>query len=116
MSPSGSDRKGGQTGRRRLRSAHQLLRQNVRRKEKDREWCISVLVTDDLRHGILRRYRDHHVNVVIHQMSLFDSTFFLQCQLPKHLAQVLSQWLIQRPSSALRDEYNVIFALPFCVA
>jgi hypothetical protein len=37
-------------------------------------------------------------------------------QLAKHLTEVPAKLQIQRLSSALRDEHDVVFALPRCVA
>jgi hypothetical protein len=43
---------------------------------------------DDLRHRVLRRYRDHHVYVVRQQV-LLDAALFLRGQSPEHLPRVL---------------------------
>jgi hypothetical protein len=54
--------------------------------------------------GILRRYRDHYVNVVGHQMALLDPALRLLGQLPEDLPTVPPQLKVQRLSSALRNE------------
>ncbi len=40
--------------------------------------------THDLRHRVLRRYRNHHVNMIGHQMTLFNPALLPQRQIPKH--------------------------------
>src|SRR5258708_4842743 len=41
--------------------------------------------TDHLRHGVFRRDRDHHVDMVGHQMPLLDPTLFLLRKLAEDL-------------------------------
>src|SRR5882757_9096107 len=62
-----------------------------------------------LRNGILRRDRDHHVNMIGHQMSLLDPALLLLGQPTEYLPKILPQLDVQRLSSALRNENNVVF-------
>ena len=74
--------------------------------------AFSFDVADHLRNRILRRDRDQHMHVVPHQMPLLDPALFLRCKLLKHLAHILPQFRVERLSPALRNENNVVFALP----
>jgi hypothetical protein len=67
---------------------------------------------DHPRHRIFRRYRDQHVHVVSHQMSLLNPTLLLLRQVPEYLSQVLPQFRVQRLAATFRDEHHVVFALP----
>src|ERR1700728_585150 len=69
-----------------------------------------------LRYRILRRDRQQHMDVVGHQVALLHPALLLASQLPEHLAKVYPQLTVQGPSSALRDEHHVVFALPRRVA
>src|SRR6185295_6938743 len=71
---------------------------------------------DHLRHRILRRYRHKHMDVIRHQVPLFQDTLLLRCQAPKHLPKMTPKPTVQRPPAALRDEHDVVFALPPRVA
>ena len=68
-----------------------------------------------LRHRVFRGYRNHHVHVIRHQVPFLYPAFLLLRQLAKHLSKVLPQLHVQRLSPALRNEYHVVFALPFRV-
>jgi hypothetical protein len=46
--------------------------------------------TDVLRHRILRRYRNYHVQVIRHQVTFLDHAFLLSRQPAKYIAQFLS--------------------------
>ena len=78
--------------------------------------ALALDVPHHLRYRVLRRYRNHHMNVVRHQVPFFYSTFFLFRQLSENLAKVLAQFSVQRPSPAFRYEHDVVFALPRRVA
>jgi len=81
--------------------------------------CASVLRTlapDGLRHRVLGRNQDHHMHMVAQQLPLFDSALPLLGQLPKDLAQMRPQLHVQRSSPALREEHDVIFAVPLRMA
>src|SRR5258705_8497774 len=72
--------------------------------------------SDHLRDRIFWWNRDHHVNVIQHEMAFFDSAFLLQRQLAEDIAEMRSQLPVQGLSPALGNEHNVIFALPLAVA
>src|SRR6202790_220925 len=69
-----------------------------------------------LRDRVCRWNRDHHVNVIRHQMAFFNLAFLLQRQLAEDLAEMPSQFPVKRLSAALGNEHNMIFALPLAVA
>jgi hypothetical protein len=69
-----------------------------------------------LRHRVLGWNRDHHVHVIRQKMTLLDPALLLLGQLPEHLPEMRPQLRIQRLSPALRNEHDVVFALPFRVA
>jgi hypothetical protein len=71
--------------------------------------------TDHLLNGIFRWDRDHHVDMVGHQMPFLDPALFLFRQLAEDLAKILAQLHIQRLPAALGNENNVVFAHPFSV-
>ena len=70
-------------------------------------------IPDDLRNRVLGWDGNQHVHMVQHQMALFDPAFFLLGQFPEEASQLPSQCPIERFPSALGDEYDVIFTLPF---
>jgi hypothetical protein len=76
--------------------------------------AFALYQTNNLRDRIFRRDRNHHLNVVRHQVPP-DSAFLLPGQFNEHLAEVLLQLRVQR-LSALRNENNMIFALPLAAA
>ena len=45
--------------------------------------------TDHLRNRVFRWDRDHHVDVIRHEVTLLDPAFLLQGQLAEHLPEVL---------------------------
>jgi hypothetical protein len=53
--------------------------------------------------------------MVGHQMTLLDPALLLFSQLSEYVPKVLPQLNVQRLSSALGDENNVVFALPLAV-
>jgi hypothetical protein len=63
--------------------------------------ALSLNVANHLRHRIFRRNRDHHVQVVGHQMTLLNPTFPLRSQPAEYLSKVPAQLPIQRLPSAL---------------
>src|ERR1700730_19464114 len=69
-----------------------------------------------LRDRVFRWNRDHHVNVIRHEMAFFNLAFLLQRQLAEDLAEMPSQFPVKRLSAALGNEHNMIFALPLAVA
>lgn len=77
--------------------------------------ALALDIPNHLRHRVLRRYRYHHVHVIRHQVPFLNPAFLLQRQLAKYLSKVLPQLPVQRLSPTLRNEYHVVFALPFRV-
>src|SRR5712664_1284224 len=71
---------------------------------------------DHLRNRVFWRNRNHHVNVIRHQMTFFDPAFLLLCQLAKYIPEVPPQLPVKRLPAALGNEHNMIFALPLAVA
>jgi hypothetical protein len=71
---------------------------------------------DHLRDRVFRRNRDHHVNVIRHEMAFLDLALLLQRQLTEDLAEMPSQFPVKRLSAALGNKHNMIFALPLAVA
>lgn len=78
--------------------------------------ALALDITGNLRHPIFLWDRDHHVNVTGRQKPFFDPAFILRRQLKKHFAQAAAKFDIKRLPPALRDEGDVIFAVPFRVA
>ena len=64
---------------------------------------------------VLRRDRNHHMDVVGHQMPFLDPALFLFGQSAEHLPEVAAQLRIQRLATAFGNEHDVVFALPFAV-
>ena len=69
-----------------------------------------------LGYRILRRNRYHHVHVIGHEMSFFDSALLLLRQAAKYFAKMPACLLVEDSSSALWYENYVIYAVPFCMA
>lgn len=74
------------------------------------------MLSDHLRDDIFRRYRNHHVNVILHQMPFFRSPFLLRLKLAETLPEVLPLFPLQNLPPILGNENDVISALPFAVA
>src|SRR5215472_8280797 len=58
-------------------------------------------VRDHFRHRIFRWNRNHHVNMVGHQMPLLDPALLLHCQSAEHLPEMLPQLPVQRLPATL---------------
>src|SRR4029077_2100095 len=78
--------------------------------------ALAFNIADHLRDRIFRRDRDHHVNVIRHQMAFLDSAFLLHRQLAKRFPEMLSQLPVKRLPAVLGNEHYMVFALPFAVA
>src|SRR5690349_17342955 len=62
--------------------------------------ALALDVADHLRHRIFRRYRDHHMHVVRHQMAFLDPALLLRRQTAQDLAEIrskLAEWGFRRP-------------------
>src|SRR5271166_2876459 len=77
--------------------------------------ALALDVSHDLTDRVLGWNRQHHVNVVGQQMPLLDPALSVFRQLAEHLAQMLAQLAVQNFASKLRNENDVVFALPFRV-
>src|SRR5665213_1575177 len=73
---------------------------------------LPLHVSDDLRHRIFGRYRDQHMNVIRHQMSLLDPALLPSCQIVKHLTQMPFYLAEKQLLAILRREHDVVLALP----
>ena len=72
--------------------------------------------SDRLRNRVFCWNRDHHVNLIRHEMAFFDRAFLLQRQLGEDIAEMRSQLPVQGLAAALGNKHNMIFALPLAVA
>jgi hypothetical protein len=69
-------------------------------------------VSDHVRNSMLWWNSDHHMHVVRAQMTFQDLTLPLFGQFVKHLPEVATNLSVEHFSTALRDEHNVLLALP----
>jgi hypothetical protein len=67
---------------------------------------------DHLRHRVLGRYRNQHVNMIGQQVPFFDSAFLLLRKPAEYFPQMSSEFRVQRLPAALWYEDHMIFALP----
>ena len=63
---------------------------------------------DHLRDRIFRWNRDHHVNMIRHQMAFLDPAFLLHRQSAKHLPEVLPQFPVKRLPAVLGNEHHMV--------
>jgi hypothetical protein len=77
--------------------------------------ALSLDRTDDIRHRILRRNRQHEVDVVAQQMPLLHLALATLGQTPKHVPEVPAQLAVDRLLPILRDEHHVIRTRPLRV-
>ena len=77
--------------------------------------ALAFDVPNHLTDRIFRRYRQQHVNVVGHQVPLFDAAFSLLGQLLEYRAEMSLQLAIQRLPAVFGYENDVIFAVPLGV-
>ena len=73
--------------------------------------ALALDVPHYLRHRVFRRYRDHHVHMIRHQMPFLDPAFLLLRQLLEHLPEVSPQLAVQRFPATLGNENYVVLAL-----
>lgn len=74
---------------------------------------LALDVPNHMRNRMLRWNPEHHMYVVWAQMPLQDLTLPLPGQLVKHLPEVATYLAVEHFPTALRDEHNVVLALPF---
>ena len=67
---------------------------------------------DHLGNLVFRRDRDQHVDMIRHQMALFDPAFPPPGQVVEHRAEVLLDFPEHRFLPVLRYENHMIFAIP----
>ena len=67
---------------------------------------------DHLRHGVFRRNRNQHVDVIGHQMPFFDPALAPPRQFVEHVAKALLDHAEYRLLAIFRDENHMILALP----
>ena len=78
--------------------------------------CAFALdVSHDLTDRVLRRNRQHHMDMVGQQMAFFDPAIPVFRKLAEHRAQMLAQFTVQNLAPKLRNENDVVFALPLRV-
>ena len=75
--------------------------------------AFSLDIANYLRNSVFWRNGYQHMNVVWHQMPLYNLALLLSCQFVEHFAKMLTQLLIQHFSAAFWDEYHMIFVFPF---
>jgi hypothetical protein len=78
----------------------------------DPDRILALHEGDHLRHGIFRRDRNEHVNMVGHQMPFLDLALAAPRQFVEHVAKALLDDPENRLLSVFRDENHMIFALP----
>ena len=74
--------------------------------------ALSFDKTYYLGHRILRWYRDHHMDMIGHQVPLLDQTFSLSCQSMENFSQLFSYPAKNRFLPIFRYEDDVILTLP----
>lgn len=62
---------------------------------------------------MLTLYRREISSAWCQQATLLYPAFLLLCEFVEHLAQMTAQIPVQQLLAALRDEYHMVFALPF---
>ena len=75
--------------------------------------ALALDVPDHMRNRMLRWNSDHHMHVVQAQMTLQNLALPLFGKFVKHLSEVATNLAVEHFSTALRDEHNVVLALPF---
>ena len=74
--------------------------------------ALAFNISYNLRNRILRRDRNHHVDVVGHQMACLNFAFLLRRQLMKDFAQMLPELQIKRFPPAFGNEHNTCICSP----
>jgi hypothetical protein len=75
--------------------------------------ALSFDIASHLADRVLWWDRNHHVDVIRHEVTLFDSAFLLPSQPVEHLSQMRLQFPVKRLPAVLGNECDVIFAVPF---
>ena len=74
--------------------------------------ALALDKADHLRNRVLRWDRDHHVNMIRHEVTLFDPALLLQGQLAEHISEMLPQFPIKYLPAVLGNEHHVVFDTP----
>ncbi len=82
---------------------------------RDMDRALPLDVPDHLRHRVLRWNRDQHMDMIGHQVTLFDLALLLPGQPTEDLPQVLPERPVQDLPAVLRNEDHMVFTLPFAV-
>ena len=77
--------------------------------------ALAFDIPHDLTDRVLGRDRQHHVNMVGHQMPFLNPALSLFRKIAEHPAQMSAQLAVQNLPTKLRNENDVVFALPFRV-
>jgi len=77
--------------------------------------ALALDVPNHLRNRILWRDRNHHMDVIRHQMAFLDPARLLHRQSAEHFPKMMPQLAVKRLPAALGNEHHMIFALPFAV-
>ena len=77
--------------------------------------ALALQEPDHLRYRVFRRYRDQHVHVVGEQVAFLDAALLLLGELSEHRPKVAPQLGVQRLAAVLRNEDDVVLALPSTV-
>jgi hypothetical protein len=74
--------------------------------------ALSFDVLNNLGHSILGRDAQQHVHVIAQHVPLLDHAFALLGELVKHTPHVAPQLPVETATSTLRNEYDMVLALP----
>jgi hypothetical protein len=75
--------------------------------------ALSFDVAHYARHRDLRRHVQQHVHMVRHDVPLFYPALLVPRQLVECLPESSAYMPVERSTPIFRDEYDVVFALPF---
>ena len=78
--------------------------------------ALALQVSHELRHAVLWRYTDQHVDMIAHQMSFYDFHTFVIAQLPQYFSYAFLVLSVYCFSSVFWCKYYMVFAQPFCMA
>ena len=81
----------------------------------DMNRALSFDVAYHARHRDLRRHIQKHVHMVRHDMPFLYPTLFVPGQIVECSPQSSAYVPVERSAPIFRDEYDVVFALPFCM-
>jgi hypothetical protein len=82
---------------------------------RDMDCALPLDEPDHLRHRVFWRDRDHHMNVVGHQMPFLDLALLLTSETSKHVSQFAPDLPVELLSAVLRNEDDVVFTVPLRV-